>query len=64
MVRTKVLAKDDYPHNKLVREQAKIDAEKAKAPASSKAYQIGPSEAFPWFAELTDPQKAVLKTQN
>ena len=49
MVRTKRLAKDDYPHNKLVREQAKIDAERRAVREKS------------WYSELDADARPVVE---
>ena len=49
MVRTKRLAKDDYPHNKLVREQAKIDAERRAVRKKS------------WYSELDADARPVVE---
>ena len=48
MVRTKRLAKDDYPHNKLVREQAKIDAERRAVRKKS------------WYSELDADARPIM----
>ena len=50
MVRTKRLAKDDYPHNKLVREQAKIDADERRAVRKKS-----------WYSELDDKARPVVE---
>ena len=49
MVRTKRLAKDDYPHNKLVREHAKIDAERRTVRKKS------------WYSELDADARPVVE---
>ena len=53
MVRAKRLAKDDYPQNKLVREQAKIDAEKRRA-----------VHKYSWYSELDEEAREVLDAEH